>query len=80
MGTRTFDQTVFIGDNDTTYTTTSNDYHSLTIWGDTLQIVGKRTPTSSSAEGHQGEICIDNSHIYVCISADTWVRAPLSTW
>jgi hypothetical protein len=80
MSTRTFDASVFIGDDDSTYTTTSSDYHSLTIWGDTLQIVKMRTPASSTDTGNAGEICYDSNYVYICISNNNWNRIGLSSF
>jgi hypothetical protein len=48
--------------------------------GDTIRIVTPRTPASATATGLIGEICWDGGYIYVCINANTWVRAALSTW
>ncbi len=37
-------------------------------------------PANSSANGTAGEIRYDSSYVYVCVSANTWKRAALSTW
>lgn len=37
-------------------------------------------PASATATGTAGNIAYDNNYIYVCVAANTWVRAPLSTW
>jgi len=37
-------------------------------------------PASSGAAGSIGEIAWDATHIYVCVAANTWVRATLSTF
>ena len=37
-------------------------------------------PATASSEGFAGQIAYDSDYIYVCISADTWKRAALSTW
>jgi hypothetical protein len=79
-GTRVEDQTVFIGADDSTYVTTSSNPHSLTIWGDTLQIVSPRTPASSTATGNTGEICLDSNYLYFCYSTNNWKRIALSTF
>lgn len=88
MSVRIFDATTFIAENDTTNVTTSRDYHSLTIAGDTLQLVVPRSPSTSSATGNVGEICwgsetilgITTHYLYVCIATNTWKRTPLVTW
>lgn len=38
------------------------------------------TPASATATGTAGQIAYDATHFYVCVAADTWVRASLSTW
>lgn len=77
---RVMDASVFIGNDDTTYVSTSSDYHYLTSWGDTLQIVTPRTITNSNDTGNTGEICWSADYIYVCINTNTWKRTALSTW
>jgi hypothetical protein len=42
--------------------------------------VAPNTPTSNSDIGVPGQICWDDSWIYVCTDANTWKRAALSTW
>ena len=37
-------------------------------------------PVNPTDGGSPGEIAYDGSYIYVCISANTWVRASLTTW
>jgi len=37
-------------------------------------------PASATAAGVEGEIRVTTTHIYVCIAANTWVRADLATW
>ena len=39
-----------------------------------------RTPASASASGKAGELCWDAAYLYVCVAANTWKRAALSTW
>jgi len=39
-----------------------------------------RTPASASASGKAGEVCWDADYLYVCVAANTWKRAALSTW
>jgi hypothetical protein len=84
---RIIDATTFIAVDDS-IGTTSSDYHSLTITGDTLQLYTLRTPASSSATGNQGEwcwgsetlLCITSHYIFVCVGANTWKRTLLSTF
>lgn len=37
-------------------------------------------PSSATDSGIKGEIRYTNNYIYVCISANNWVRATLNTW
>lgn len=47
---------------------------------DTNIVTKTSVPSTSSSTGVAGQIAYDNTHIYVCISTNTWVRASLSTW
>lgn len=42
--------------------------------------IPKRTPTSASASGLQGNMVWDDDFLYVCTAANTWKRTALSTW
>ena len=37
-------------------------------------------PSTASSSGIAGQIAYNATHIYVCVAADTWKRANLSTW
>lgn len=37
-------------------------------------------PASATATGTVGQWAADSGYIYICVSANTWVRAPLATW
>jgi hypothetical protein len=37
-------------------------------------------PTTSTSNGTKGQIAYDSSYIYLCVSANTWMRSPLSSW
>lgn len=50
------------------------------VSGDTLRITTEKTPASATATGTKGDACWDADYIYVCVSANTWKRAALSTW
>lgn len=54
-------------------------YFSGTVFAGTLN-VGTHTPASASATGVSGTIAWDSDFLYVCIAANTWKRAALSTW
>ncbi len=38
------------------------------------------TPASATWPGDPGEVSYSNTHWYVCVAANTWVRTPLTTW
>ena len=72
----------------------SSGYNATTIAGQTL--TANRTvtlldasgtipllvsaPSTASSTGIAGQIAYDSTHIYVCVSANTWVRATLATF
>lgn len=37
-------------------------------------------PATATSTGTAGQIAYNSTHIYVCVAANTWVRAALSTW
>lgn len=37
-------------------------------------------PATAASSGTAGQIAYDSSYFYVCISANTWKRAAISTW
>lgn len=88
MSTRVLDASVFVGSDDTTYTSTSSDLHYLTIWGDTAQIATPWASPNGSATGNVGEIRwgsqtvlgITTHYIYVCVATNTWKRTSLSAF
>lgn len=49
----------------------------IIIDGDTFRLVSQRSPLSNG-DGNVGEICVDDTYIYVCTSADTWKRVELT--
>lgn len=53
---------------------------ALDVQGDTIRLRTSRTPASASASGDPGEICWDDDYVYVCVAADMWKRAALSSW
>jgi len=42
--------------------------------------ISNSAPATASAAGTQGEFRVTNTHIYVCVAANTWVRASISSW
>lgn len=51
-----------------------------TLQGNTIRIVGSRTPTGATATGITGQICWDANYIYVCTATNTWRRAGITSW
>lgn len=83
MGERVFDQTVYIG-LDNSKPTTSSDYHSLSIDGDTIRLCNTRAVTFASP-GNLGEICFRSVTIlgittwYICVyTGSEWRGTALS--
>lgn len=37
-------------------------------------------PTTASDTGIAGQLARDNTHLYICIATNTWVRATFATW
>ncbi len=37
-------------------------------------------PASASASGTAGDIAYNATHIFLCVSTDTWKRVAISTW
>ena len=50
------------------------------VYQNTQPRILKKTPTSATAAGVEGDICWDTSYIYVCVAANTWKRTAISTW
>ena len=44
------------------------------------RLASATAPAGATASGSPGQVAYDSSYIYVCVAANTWVRAPLSTW
>lgn len=60
------------------YTLTINDDDEVTVAVNGAKFV--EAPESADSDGIKGQIAFDESYIYVCVDADTWKRAELSTW
>jgi hypothetical protein len=46
----------------------------------TATSIAATPPISSSATGSVGQIAYDANYIYVCVAANSWKRAALTTW
>lgn len=53
---------------------------NVVITGDKLQMPDTTAPTSPTSEGSKGEIRFDPQYLYICVTANTWVRTSLSSW
>jgi hypothetical protein len=49
------------------------------VTGDSL-ITKKFTPLAATSPGETGRICWDDQYVYVCVAANTWKRAALTSW
>ena len=43
-------------------------------------IASSSAPSTSTSVGTQGTIAFDATHIYVCIAANSWIRASAASW
>lgn len=59
---------------------TASPTAKLDVNGDTIRLRTSKTPSSSSDTGNAGDVCWDSNYLYVCVAANTWKRAALSTW
>ena len=59
---------------------TTDPTHKLDIAANTIRLRVPRTPASATSPGEVGEICWNGDYIFVCVLANTWKRAALSTW
>jgi hypothetical protein len=53
---------------------------ALDVDADRIRLRQSSTPASASAAGQAGEMCWDSDYLYVCVAANSWKRAALSTW
>ncbi len=59
-------------------TTTPTTYFDIN--SDKFRIRTAKTPSSSSDSGNVGDICWDSVYVYICVAANTWKRAAISSW
>jgi hypothetical protein len=59
---------------------TSSPSTNLDINSNKFRVRNSKTPSSATDTGNTGDICWDSNYVYVCVSANIWVRSPLSTW
>jgi hypothetical protein len=52
---------------------------NLTVNG-SCHLANVRVPTLANSAGTAGQITWDSSYVYICIAANTWKRANISTW
>ena len=50
------------------------------VHADNIYAAATTAPSSASDTGTAGEIRWDSNYIYVCVAANTWKRAGLSSW
>jgi hypothetical protein len=53
---------------------------NVVFTGNTIVIPSTAAPSTASSTGVKGELRFSNTHFYVCIANNTWVRAALSSW
>jgi hypothetical protein len=52
----------------------------LDVNDDHLRLRTAKTPASATDSGNAGDICWDAGYVYVCVAANTWKRAALTSW
>jgi len=53
---------------------------SLDIQSDIIRLRTPKTPASGNAPCNVGDICWDNSYMYICVSNNSWKRSAISAW
>lgn len=48
--------------------------------GGSLIVANVYVPTANTSAGTAGQIVWDTNYLYVCVAANTWKRANISTW
>ena len=43
-------------------------------------IISNTAPATATSSGLKGTVAYDNTHFYVCIASNTWVRTTLAPW
>jgi hypothetical protein len=61
-------------------TSSANVRTTINASGNSSLLIYTTAPATSTSQGSVGQVAFDGSYIYYCASANTWVRAPLSTW
>lgn len=59
---------------------TTSPTSPLDVNGNSIRLRVSSPPSSSTASGNQGEIRWDANYLYVCVAANTWRRAAITTW
>ena len=81
MSVRIFDATCYVADDDS-LSSSSNDYHTLIVSGDTIRIASSRAP-ASNASGFEGEMCIGTvlgtTYLYYH-NGTQWLRTAFTTY
>lgn len=68
------------GGNDKIGINTNQPSEALDINSNSIRLRNSLTPSSASALGAAGQICWDQSYLYICVATDTWRRIPHDTW
>ena len=59
---------------------TSGNAVVKTVTVSNLTKITNTAPVSANSEGAVGSLVYDESYLYVCVAANTWLRSSLSTW
>lgn len=59
---------------------TNGDAVVKTVLVSNLTKISNTIPANATSTGIVGSMAYDNAHLYICVAANTWLRASLSTW
>lgn len=73
MSTTNFDGSLILSPEAKPVQTSSEGSYLILTMGDTIRIAQKRT-IADGEKGFAGEICWDESFLYICIADDKWSK------
>jgi hypothetical protein len=59
---------------------TASPTAQLDLNSDIMRLRTAKTPATAGDTGNVGDICWDSNYIHVCVAANTWKRAALTSW
>ena len=80
LGSTTGNIKLFVGAPEDANVIVTTSSSGLQLNQGNLIVSVSNTPANSNASGQAGQMAWDTNYIYVCVAANTWKRANLSTW